>query len=60
MAEEEKQSEPVTDKNELQKLKVLPLNWVVFLLVTAHNPSIYYSVVLPPLARKTSPKYLFP
>lgn len=56
MAEEEKQSEPVTDKNELQKLKVLPFSWVVFLLATAKNRSIYYSVVLPPLARKTSPK----
>lgn len=35
MAEEEKQSEPVTDKNELQKLKVFPFSWVVFLPVTA-------------------------
>lgn len=56
MAEEEKQSEPVTDKNELQKLKVILSSWVVFLLVTAKNRPIYYSVVLPLLARKTSPK----
>lgn len=40
MAEEEKRSEPVTDKYELQKLKVLSFNLVMFLLVTTKNPLV--------------------
>lgn len=42
MAEEENRSEPVTDKKELQKLKVLPFSWAVFLLVITKDPPICY------------------
>lgn len=44
MAEEEKPSEPMTDKYELQKLKVLSFSSVMFLLVATKNPLVCYSL----------------
>lgn len=40
MAEEEKRSEPETEKYELQKLKVLSFSLVMFRLVITKNPLV--------------------